>query len=102
MNRTLIALAATLLAACGTSGSAGSSPGGGGYRVTDAEKFGEAIRLTLATDWRGIQCSASVDGLKVGSGLGNTLAGVAKVSIYVPSKYNARPVRDFVIDCARF
>lgn len=95
-----ILLAAALLAACGTTGGAGGSSGN--YRVTDAEKIGEAIRLTLATEWRGIQCSASVDGLKVGSGLGNSLAGVAKVSIYVPSKYNARPVKDFVIDCARF
>lgn len=97
----LILLATALLAACGSTGGSGGS-GSGNYRVTDAEKIGEAIRLTLATEWRGIQCSASVDGLKVGSGLGTTLAGVAKVSIYVPSKYNARPVKDFVIDCARF
>lgn len=100
MKTSILFAAALLLAACGSTG--GGFSGNANYRVTDAEKIGEAIRLTLATDWRGIQCSASVDGLKVGSGLGNSLAGVAKVSIYVPSKYNARPVRDFVIDCARF
>lgn len=99
MKTTLTLFAAALLAACSSTGGGSAS---GSYKLTDAEKIGEAIRLTLATDWRGIQCSATVDGLKVGSGLGNSLAGVAKVSIYVPSKYNGRPVGDFVIDCARF
>jgi hypothetical protein len=94
-----------LIAACSSTGTqkvtspASSAPR---YKLTDAEKFGTALRLTFATAWPAIQCSAAIDGLKVGSGQGNSLAGVAKVSIYVPSKYEHRPVRDFVIECAQF
>jgi hypothetical protein len=104
-NLTLIA-AALMLAACSSTDvkpaqKAGSSTKGA-YKLTSAEKFGDALRLTFATDWSSIQCSAAIDGLKVGSGMGNSLAGVAKVSIYVPSKYNARPAGDFVFECSRF
>lgn len=104
-NLALIA-AALMLAACSSTDvkpaqKAGSSTKGA-YKLTSAEKFGDALRLTFATDWSSIQCSAAIDGLKVGSGMGNSLAGVAKVSIYVPSKYNARPAGDFVFECSRF
>lgn len=92
------------LAACSSGGGSryADSRGSGSYKVTDAEKVGETIRLTLATDWRGIQCNASYNGLKLGSGLGNTLAGVAKVRIYLPSKYATQPVTDFKIECTAF
>lgn len=105
--RTLALVATVLLAACSSSGGVKSAPGGGGsstrlYQLTDAEKVGNALRLTFATEWRSLQCSAAIDGLKVGSGQGNSLAGVAKVSIYVPSKYESRPVGDFVIQCSQF
>ncbi|NJD23923.1 MAG: hypothetical protein FIB06_00805 [Betaproteobacteria bacterium] len=105
--RTLALVAALLVAACSSSGAgkpaSGSSTGSSRlYQLTDAEKVGNALRLTFATEWRSLQCSAAIDGLKVGSGQGNSLAGVAKVSIYVPSKYEARPVGDFVIQCSQF
>ena len=95
-----------LLVACSSTGGKAApkaaNPPSGSYKLTSAEKFGDALRLTFATDWSAIQCSAAIGGLKVGSGMGNSLAGVAKVSIYVPSQYNARPASDFVFECSRF
>lgn len=102
---TLLAGALVLGACSSTGGSTApkaSKAPTGGYQLTSAEKFGDALRLTFATDWPAIQCSAAIDGLKVGSGMGNSLAGVAKVSIYVPTKYNARPASDFLFQCSRF
>jgi len=102
---TLIATALLLVACSSTDvkpAQRTASPTKGSYKLTSAEKFDDALRLTFATDWSSIQCSAAIDGLKVGSGMGNSLAGVAKVSIYVPSKYNARPASDFVFECSRF
>lgn len=104
--RTLALVAAILLAACSSPGGGKNASGSTGssrlYQLTDAEKVGNALRLTFATEWRSLQCSATIDGLKVGSGQGNSLAGVAKVSIYVPTKYESRPVGDFVIQCSQF
>lgn len=98
--------AALVLTACSSTSSTSvakaAKPATGSYKLTSAEKFGDALRLTFATDWSSIQCSAAIDGLKVGSGMGNSLAGVAKVSIYVPTKYNARPASDFIFECSRF
>ena len=104
--KSLFLLATALLVACSAPGGKSGAQGGHGssssYKLTSAEKFGDALRLTFATDWPAIQCNAAIDGLKVGSGMGSSLAGVAKVSIYVPSKYNARPASDFVFECSRF
>jgi hypothetical protein len=99
-------IAALFLAACSSSGkpkaAAPSASTARNYQLTDTEKIGNALNLTFATSWRSIQCSAAIDGLKVGSGQGTSLAGVAKMSIYVPAKYDGRPARDFVIECSQF
>jgi hypothetical protein len=76
--------------------------GGSSYQLTNADKYGDVLSLTFATDWPAIQCSAAIDGLKVGSGMGTGLAGVAKVSIRVPAKYDDRRATDFVIECSRY
>jgi hypothetical protein len=106
MKPLTLLIAALLAAACSSSGmqkppAAGASAARN-YQLTDTEKVGNALHLTFATSWRSIQCSAAIDGLKVGSGQGNSLAGVAKVSIYVPAKYDGRPARDFAIECSQF
>lgn len=99
-------IAALFVAACSSSGKpkapAASASNARNYQLTDTEKVGNALNLTFATPWRSIQCSAAIDGLKVGSGQGTSLAGVAKMSIYVPAKYDGRPARDFVIECSQF
>jgi hypothetical protein len=99
-------IAALFVAACSSSGKpkppAASASTARNYQLTDTEKVGNALNLTFATSWRSIQCSAAIDGLKVGSGQGTSLAGVAKMSIYVPAKYDGRPARDFVIECSQF
>jgi hypothetical protein len=106
MKKTLaLILAALILAACTSriGPKAGSASSGGRlYQLTDSEKVGTGLRLTFATEWRAIQCNASINGLKVGSGQGNSLAGVAKVSINVPMKYENYPVGDFAIECSQF
>jgi hypothetical protein len=106
MKTLLLIVSAAILAACSSGGSKSAARSGlkasAPYQATDSEKIGNALRLTFATEWRSIQCSATIDGLKVGSGQGNSLAGVAKVSIYVPSKYESRPVGDFMIQCSQF
>jgi hypothetical protein len=99
-------IAVLLVAACSSSGTqkppASAASTARNYQLTDTEKVGNALNLTFATSWRSIQCSAAIDGLKVGSGQGTSLAGVAKMSIYVPTKYDGRPARDFVIECSQF
>jgi hypothetical protein len=100
-------IAAILVASVACSSGGGTkgappAPKAVSYTLTDTEKVGNALRLTFATKWPAIQCSAAIDGLKVGSGQGNSLAGVAKVSIYVPTKYEARSARDFVIECSQY
>jgi hypothetical protein len=99
-------IAALLVAACSSPGKqkapVASASTARNYQLTDTEKVGNALNLTFATPWRSIQCSAAIDGLKVGSGQGTSLAGVAKMSIYVPAKYDGRPARDFVIECSQF
>jgi hypothetical protein len=106
MKPLTLLIAALLAAACSSSGTQKAPAAGAStarnYQLTDTEKVGNALHLTFATSWRSIQCSAAIDGLKVGSGQGNSLAGVAKVSIYVPAKYDGRPARDFAIECSQF
>ena len=69
---------------------------------SDFQPLVSGYTATFATDWPAIQCSAAIDGLKVGSGMGTGLAGVAKVSIRVPAKYGDRQATDFVIECSRY
>ena len=106
MKSLTLIIAALLVAACSSSGTqkppAAAASAARNYQLTDTEKVGNALYLTFATSWRSIQCSAAIDGLKVGSGQGTSLAGVAKMSIYVPAKYDGRPARDFVIECSQF
>lgn len=98
------ALVATACSSTTASKPSGSARAGSAraYSLTDTEKFGNALRLTFATSWPAIQCSAAIDGLKVGSGQGTSLAGVAKVSIYVPAKYEGRQASEFSIECSQF
>jgi hypothetical protein len=107
MKSLVLLLSVLSLLACSSAGGqkAGQKAvqkGGSSYQLTNADKYGDVLSLTFATDWAAIQCSAAIDGLKVGSGMGTGLAGVAKVSIRVPTKYGDRRATDFLIECSRY
>ena len=108
MKNLVLLVSVLSLLACSSAGGqkagqkAAQRGGGGSYQLTNADKYGDVLSLTFATDWPAIQCSAAIDGLKVGSGMGTGLAGVAKVSIRVPERYIDRRATDFIIECSRY
>ena len=73
----------------------------GSYQITSVNKINHEIWLTVATDWKFIDCNATIDGLRVGGQEFYSEAGVAHMDIFVPPSYDKRKDSDFGFSCSK-